>query len=65
MDELRLKGKWNELKGLAKQKWADLTDDDLMYEEGEEDALYGRIQEKTGKTKDEVKGWLKEQIDKL
>ena len=65
MDELRLKGKWNELKGLAKQKWADLTDDDLMYEEGEEDALYGRIQEKTGKTKDEVKGWLKEQINKL
>ncbi len=65
MDKLIFKGKWNELKGLAKKKWADLTEDDLLYEEGEEDALYGRIQEKTGKTKDEVKNWFKEQIDKL
>ena len=65
MDKLILKGKWNELKGRAKQEWADLTDDDLLYEEGKEDELYGRIQKKTGKSKDEVKSWFKTQIDKL
>lgn len=65
MDKLILKGNWNELKGRAKQEWADLTDDDLLYEVGKEDELYGRIQKKTGKTKDEVKNWFKTQIDKL
>lgn len=65
MDKLIIKGKWNELKGLAKQNWAELTDDDLLFEEGEEDELYGRIQKKTGKSKDEVKKWFKSQIDKL
>lgn len=65
MDNLRFKGKWNELKGLAKQEWADLTDDDLLYEEGKEDELYGRIQQKTGKAKDEVRDWFDHQVDKL
>ncbi len=65
MDKLIFKGKWNELKGKAKQQWADLTDDDLLYEEGKEDELYGRIQTKTGKSKDEVKSWFKDQVDKL
>ena len=65
MDKLIIKGKWNELKGLAKQNWAELTDDDLLFEEGKEDELYGRIQKRTGKTKDEVKKWFKSQIDKL
>lgn len=65
MDDLRFKGKWNELKGRAKQEWADLTDDDLLYEEGKEDELYGRIQNRTGKTKDEVKDWFDRQLDKL
>lgn len=53
-----LKGKWNEIKGKIKQEYADLTDDDLLYEEGKEDELYGRIQQKVGKTKDEVKKWI-------
>lgn len=65
MDKLIIKGKWNELKGLAKQNWAELTDDDHLFEEGKEDELYGRIQKKTGKSKDEVKKWFKSQIDKL
>lgn len=65
MDELRFKGKWNELKGNAKQEWADLTDDDLLYEEGKEDELFGKIQQKTGKTIDEVRDWFKRQLDKL
>ncbi|WP_256009205.1 CsbD family protein [Desertivirga xinjiangensis] len=59
MDKLELKGKWNELKGKAKQAYADLTDDDLKYEEGQEDELYGRLQTKTGKTRDEVISWLR------
>lgn len=48
------KGNWNELKGKFKQKYADLTDDDLLYEEGKEDELLGKIQKKLGKTRQEV-----------
>jgi len=55
---LKMKGNWNEMKGKIKQHYANLTDDDLMYEEGKEDELYGRIQKKTGRTKEEVKKWL-------
>lgn len=55
---LKMKGNWNEIKGKVKQHWANLTDDDLLYEEGKEDELYGRIQQKTGKTKEEVKHWI-------
>ena len=59
MDKLELKGRWNELKGKAKQAHGDLTDDDLRYEEGKEDELYGRLQTKMGKTKDEVVEWIR------
>ncbi|GAL85488.1 CsbD family protein [Sporocytophaga myxococcoides] len=55
MDNLKLKGSWNEMKGKLKQEFADLTDNDLLYEEGKEDELIGRLQKKTGKTKDEVR----------
>lgn len=55
MNTTTLKGKWNEVKGKLKQQYADLTDDDLLYEEGKEDELYGRIQQKIGKSKDEVR----------
>ncbi|HWK55774.1 MAG TPA: CsbD family protein [Parapedobacter sp.] len=58
MSNLKLKGTWNELKGKAKQQYAELTDDDLLYEEGKEDELIGRIQKKTGKARDEVVDWL-------
>lgn len=59
MDRLELKGKWTELKGKLKQAHGDLTDDDLTYEEGKEDELYGRLQSKTGKTRDQVIEWLR------
>ena len=59
MDKLELKGNWNQLKGRAKQAHGDLTDDDLRYEEGKEDELYGSLQKKLGKTKDEVISWLR------
>ncbi|WP_298738135.1 CsbD family protein [uncultured Chitinophaga sp.] len=54
MDTLQIKGKWNEIKGRLKQQYADLTDDDLLYEEGEEDRLIGKLQQKLGKSRDEV-----------
>ena len=57
-NELKLKGNWNELKGKIKQQYANLTDDDLTYENGKDDELIGRIQKKIGKTKDEVINWI-------
>ncbi|CAL1519990.1 CsbD family protein [Chitinophaga sp. MM2321] len=59
MDTLQIKGKWNEIKGSLKQKYADLTDDDLLFEEGQEDKLIGKLQQKLGKTRDEVISLLK------
>ena len=58
MDNLIVKGTWNTVKGKLKQAYGNLTDDDLKYEEGKEDELLGRLQQKTGKTKDELKKWL-------
>ena len=48
------------LKGKVKQEYAELTDDDLVYTEGQADELLGRIQRKTGKTKEEVKSFIDE-----
>jgi uncharacterized protein YjbJ (UPF0337 family) len=59
MDTLQIKGAWNEIKGKIKQQYADLTDDDLLYEEGQEDRLIGKIQQKLGKSRDEVIKMLK------
>ena len=53
-----IEGNWEQLKGKLKQKYADLTDDDLMYAEGKEDEMLGRVQQKTGKTRDEAVKWL-------
>lgn len=55
---LDLKGDWNQLKGKVKQAYGDLTDDDLTHEEGKDDELLGKLQTKTGKTRDEVVSWL-------
>ena len=52
----KIKGNWNELKGKLKQEYANLTDNDLLYVEGKEDELHGRLQQTLGKTKDEVNG---------
>lgn len=54
MDKLEIKGNWNVLKGKVKQKYADLTDDDLTFVEGKEDELLGRLQKKTGKAREEL-----------
>ncbi len=54
MNKLQIKGNWNVLKGKMKQKYADLTDEDLKYADGKEDELLGRLQKKTGKSKEEL-----------
>ena len=60
-----LEGKWEQLKGKAKEKWGDLTNDDWAVVNGERDQLAGRIQERYGRTKEEaekeVDEWLKGQ----
>jgi uncharacterized protein YjbJ (UPF0337 family) len=58
MDKLEIKGKWNEIKGKVKQAYADLTEDDVAYVEGKEDELLGRIQQKTGKKREELVTWI-------
>ena len=60
MTNLNLKGKWNEIKGVLKQKYAALTDDDLQFAEGKEEELFGRLQQKLGKTKDEIRKLISE-----
>jgi uncharacterized protein YjbJ (UPF0337 family) len=62
MNTTEIKGNWNELKGKLKQKYADLTDDDLLYEEGKEDELFGRLQQKIGKTKEEITKWYNDEL---
>lgn len=54
----KIKGNWNQVKGQLKQEFGDLTDNDLTYAEGQEDELIGRLQEKTGKTKDQIKDFI-------
>lgn len=56
--KLKLKGGWNEVKGKLKQKYANLTDDDLLYEEGKDDELLGRLQQKIGQSKEDIKKWI-------
>ncbi len=52
---LQLKGNWNQIKGELKQKYANLTDDDLLFSEGEEDKILGKLQEKTGESLDDLR----------
>jgi uncharacterized protein YjbJ (UPF0337 family) len=59
--ELDLKGNWNEVKGKLKQKYGQLTDDDLIFAEGKSDELIGRLQQKLGKTKEDIRS----EIEKL
>ncbi len=56
--KLKLKGNWNETKGKMKQAYADLTDDDLKYEDGKDDEFIGKVQQKLGKTKEQVIDWI-------
>lgn len=61
MTTLKMKGNWNELKGKLKQKYGQLTDDDLIFAEGKDDELLGRLQKKLGRTKEDIR----EELEKL
>ncbi len=54
----KIKGNWNILKGKLKAEYGELTEDDLLYAEGHEDELIGRIQRKTGKAKEEINEFI-------
>jgi uncharacterized protein YjbJ (UPF0337 family) len=60
MNTLQMKGNWHVIKGKLKQKFANLTDDDLRYVEGKEEELLGRLQQRTGKTRQEIERALDE-----
>lgn len=59
MNKLIMKGTWNETKGKLKQKYGELTDDDLTFAEGKDDELLGRLQTKLGNTKTELREEIK------
>lgn len=61
MTKLKFNGTWNEIKGKLKQKYAQLTDDDLLFAEGKDDELLGRLETKLGETKEQ----LREHIEKM
>jgi len=54
MNKTEVKGNWNEQKGKLKQKFAVLTDDDLMFAEGKKEEMLGKLQIKLGKSKEEL-----------
>jgi uncharacterized protein YjbJ (UPF0337 family) len=60
MTTLEIKGDWNITKGKLKQKWAKLTDDDLQYAGGKYDEVLGRIQKRTGETREAVEKAIKD-----
>jgi uncharacterized protein YjbJ (UPF0337 family) len=55
MDTLSMKGNWKEISGKLKQQFANLTDDDVLYKEGKGEELLGRLQQKIGKTKEDLR----------
>jgi uncharacterized protein YjbJ (UPF0337 family) len=63
--KLKIKGNWDMVKGKLKQKYADLTDDDLLFVEGKEDELLGHLEKKLGKTKDELSDTIEELQSKV
>ena len=60
MNTLEIKGDWNITKGKLKQKWATLTEDDLQFAEGKQEELLGRMQKRTGETREAVEKVVKE-----
>ncbi len=63
MKTLEIKGDWNIAKGKLKQKWGNLTDDDLKYEQGKEEELIGRIQKRTSQSREAIEDALKKSCE--
>ncbi len=60
MNKDQVSGKWQQLKGEIKRKWGKMTDDDLMEAEGDMDKLAGKIQQRTGDRREDIRKWLDE-----
>lgn len=60
----RIEGKWKQYKGLAKEKWGELTDDEIDQVEGKRDQLVGKVQERYGIAKDEAEKQVDEFYDR-
>ncbi len=58
--QTKWEGRWEQLKGKARQVWGDLTDDDLDVAEGNYEEMVGRIKERTGETAEEIRRRLDE-----
>ena len=65
MNTLEIKGDWKITKGKLMQKWANLTDDDLQFLDGKQEELLGRIQKRTGETREAVEKAVKEACSKI
>jgi uncharacterized protein YjbJ (UPF0337 family) len=61
MNQDQVSGKWKQLKGQIKAKWGKMTDDDLTEAEGDMEKLAGRIQERTGDSRENIRNWLNSQ----
>ncbi|QDV72256.1 CsbD family protein [Botrimarina mediterranea] len=61
--EQEIQGGWNQLKGEAKKKWGQLSEDELLQFEGSTDQFIGLLQRKTGEAKESVQNWVKEMND--
>lgn len=59
MNKLEFQGSWDQVKGKLKQSYGELTDHDLTFVEGKEDELLGRLKEKLGKTKEEIREMIR------
>lgn len=60
MTKLKFNGSWHEIKGKLKQKYAQLTDDDLLFTEGKDEEVLGRLQQKLGETKESLRQTISE-----
>ena len=63
MNKLQIKGDWNIAKGKLKQKFAQLTDNDLRYTQGQEEELVGRLQKLTGETREAMERAIRESME--
>jgi uncharacterized protein YjbJ (UPF0337 family) len=54
MNRIKVNGNWNEQKGILKQRFASLTENDLLFAEGKKDEMLGKLQIKLGKTREEL-----------
>ncbi len=60
MNKLKMKGSWKEVSGKLKQKYAQLTDNDLLFEQGKDEELLGRLEKKLGKSKSEIRTMIEQ-----